>query len=1488
MFVISFTKIHSQSTNGRLLNKTDVFGTRVFIENKGQFDHILKNNDKVEYALENGLEKIYFTKSGPVYRITEYEAFTEEQREAIEHGKHFDGQKSKTCEVKMNWLNANQNPVIEESEKQSHYFTYGTREYNSSSFKKITYKNVYPFIDFEYTIPEDKAYGIKYNVILHPGANLTHIKMAYSGDIEKIKKLKNGDVVIKTSLEDVVEHFPTTYYKSGQTLKSAFEIKDNVIEFIFPEGYDNSKEIIIDPWVTAIVSLGSNNYGYDVDYDFSANTYVYGGYSPFKVALYNSVGVLQWVFAGTVPAATPAWSSAPIVSQASNFGINRNTGKTYIGQGYVNVGNRVIRLDASGNYDNFINNSNNQFQEVWDMGFHCTTNEVFVLGGGTSSNISAVTINPTTAVLTLSTFQPTISSAAQDVVSHAIDDQGNIFVNYAGGQVTNKICRVNATFNGNLWTILSGFTVFTEQGNKNQYQGAGSLSSNGFNCLAVNANYLFYYDGLNLAAYNKTTGAQTASTTVPLTLKRQGGIAVDDCNNVYLGGNGSILSYNYNGTAFTALTSIPLTVTTLSNQYVYDIKMDKQSKLLYVCGSGFVANYPAINSLACATASSACFNGQPTAQGVCAGTQVTVTIANSTNLTNPSYSIQPGGNTNNTGTFVLTPLSTIVYTTYVTGANAGSVIVTHSSVANVTVFPQPSSVPTLTQSTCTSSLNGFNLNLAFTPPSTLSPAYNIAWSTLPIGVFSPTQTSVSGAIAPGSYTATIVAANSCSTIAVFSIDPPPAPANFVITPNGNQFVVNCYNPTVSINYLPATLNYTTTNGPSTPQLGDNPQFSSINAFGTWTALAVHPVSGCISSQTYMVTQNTVQPISTLSPTFQNITCSVTSIQMVTATANPGVNIEHQWLSPLGGSLSLTGATSSLLPGGPGTYTHCVINLANGCSTCKNFTVSSTAGFPTFSVVSPQNFTIGCNAKATATINIINGATTPSPGGPISYTLIGPPTLSTIVSGTLSGQNSYSVNVPGTWTVITLDNTNLCQTRVQVSVISNTFGPKLDTLLIPTKLLDCNVTSVTLQAQSSTPNTGYNWAFPGTPGNLPSNAITVTNLPSNPTTTLVGNYTLTLTDNNNTCITTTIVSINQNLYPPKAAANISSPAITCITNSLTLTNSSSSGIPNNTFPKSQPVIAFSWAGPSPQQPLQVSSTYVGLMPGTYTMVAKDLNNGCIALTYTTVNDFREYPDLNRANITPIYTLDCGMTSRTITADFIPSADFNYFWTSQNLVTQGTPTNATFLVTEPGTYYLNIRNKLNGCETSGIVEVVDGKLKANFEADREYGFAPVTVNFTNTSTSSLGTGSIATVWSFGNGSTKTVQTTSAITQTTYKLPGIYKVKAYVVKGLCLDTASKYITVELPSLLEIPNVFTPNGDGVNDLFFLKTANLDQIDIKIFNRWGHKVYDLISTKGNIAWDGKDRYGKDVDDGVYSYLLKATGKDGATFEKKGTITLLR
>ena len=92
---------------------------------------------------------------------------------------------------------------------------------------------------------------------------------------------------------------------------------------------------------------------------------------------------------------------------------------------------------------------------------------------------------------------------------------------------------------------------------------------------------------------------------------------------------------------------------------------------------------------------------------------------------------------------------------------------------------------------------------------------------------------------------------------------------------------------------------------------------------------------------------------------------------------------------------------------------------------------------------------------------------------------------------------------------------------------------------------------------------------------------------------------------------------------------------------------------------------------------------------------------------------------------------------------------------------------------------------------------------------------------------------------------------------------------------------------SKLEMPNAFSPNGDGINDTYQAKSGykSIVEFHATIFNRWGQKLYSWDDPTG--GWDGKF-HGKDVAQGVYYVLVKAKGADGRNYHIKRDVNLLR
>ncbi len=880
---------------------------------------------------------------------------------------------------------------------------------------------------------------------------------------------------------------------------------------------------------------------------------------------------------------------------------------------------------------------------------------------------------------------------------------------------------------------------------------------------------------------------------------------------------------------------------------------------------------------------------------ICAGQSATI-VPTSTLSGTSNYTLSTGSGTftpNTNGNFVVSPLVTTIYT--ITAANTNT---SYNYPFTVTVNPQPVTSLTVGNYGCNTFTNSWNLNLTFLP-SNPAPQYTITWgepaSTPGVPNVPPdwqnNQTSMSGTVVPGSYTAIVTANGGCTDTVVIDILPPPAPAEFSLSPSGPNYSLTCVTKSIEISaHASSALTYTFNNSSVNPITSSVVVVTASNV-GTWTITAEHPVSGCIKTSTFSLGQNTVIPTSNISNTFQTIDCQ-NPAQTITLTAiSPTVNFTHFVYSSQQATF-VANSHTVVYPPGPGTHTYVFLNNVNGCRSTKVFTIATSGGLPSFGLNSaPAGYTLGCGSKSITTITFTNAQTNPTPGGAISYTIV--PLSNTVQTGNLSTNSSYTFNTPGQYKAVVRDNSNQCDSEVPFTIITRTVPPALDSVWIPTNVLDCANPQTIIEGFADSENVSYTWSFPtsqGATGQLTSKPFTVNiNTFVPPTTTLIATYTLTLRDNNNLCASNFTVPMYQNLFPPRAFAAPSENAFTCATQTIVLSNFSESRVPaGGFFTTGRPVEATLWQGPSPQLPLQNSSTYTATIAGDYTMTVVDRNNGCTSTTIIPVDTDVEYPLLTNSN--SVKTIDCGFdTTRIAPILQTTTVNLSYTWTAAPQTTIGNEFGREMIAYQPGVYTVTIRNNSNQCVTVDSLRVTTGSLSPAIDADRITGYAPLTVNFTNNSISSSGNSSITTLWSFDVDSVLTTESASLSPSMVYNQPGNYTVTAYVQKGKCIDTAYAYITVELPSEIIVPNVFSPNGDGVNDLFHLqRSSNLSNISAKIFDRWGNIVYELTTDKGNIEWDGKNQAGVDVPQGTYLYVITATGRDGGEYDLKGTLTLVR
>jgi gliding motility-associated-like protein len=104
-------------------------------------------------------------------------------------------------------------------------------------------------------------------------------------------------------------------------------------------------------------------------------------------------------------------------------------------------------------------------------------------------------------------------------------------------------------------------------------------------------------------------------------------------------------------------------------------------------------------------------------------------------------------------------------------------------------------------------------------------------------------------------------------------------------------------------------------------------------------------------------------------------------------------------------------------------------------------------------------------------------------------------------------------------------------------------------------------------------------------------------------------------------------------------------------------------------------------------------------------------------------------------------------------------------------------------------------------------------------------------------------------------------------------------------CIDSAVKYIKIEPDFGIYVPNVFTPNGDGHNDIFMPVVNGLKKYKLEIFDRWGERVFLSLSPQS--GWDGTFKEALCKQD-IYIWKIIISSIDGREIEKSGEVLLYR
>ncbi len=230
-------------------------------------------------------------------------------------------------------------------------------------------------------------------------------------------------------------------------------------------------------------------------------------------------------------------------------------------------------------------------------------------------------------------------------------------------------------------------------------------------------------------------------------------------------------------------------------------------------------------------------------------------------------------------------------------------------------------------------------------------------------------------------------------------------------------------------------------------------------------------------------------------------------------------------------------------------------------------------------------------------------------------------------------------------------------------------------------------------------------------------------------------------------------------------------------------------------------------------------------------------------------------------------------------------YTYSWTPAAGLNNPTLANpAAMNITTNTVYYLTITDA-TGCTNfdSAVVNIIGTGIYANDTAYPTSGFEPLSVQFTNTSQPT----GLSYLWMFGDNDTSTATNPSHIFHNSGSDTIIFNVLLIATDANgCRDTSIVKIHVFPSSAATFPNIFTPNGDGINDIFNFNLHNLTILSASIYNRWGEKMYEWGAPLA--GWDGRTASGSPASNGIYYYIFNAKGVEGKSYVETGYLLLTR
>lgn len=699
---------------------------------------------------------------------------------------------------------------------------------------------------------------------------------------------------------------------------------------------------------------------------------------------------------------------------------------------------------------------------------------------------------------------------------------------------------------------------------------------------------------------------------------------------------------------------------------------------------------------------------------------------------------------------------------------------------------------------------------------------------------------------PGLYTLRVTnLSNGCTATAQAAVSENVTPPVVSIAPPG---ILTCSVKSLSLNGAPAGPGHTyfwdTANGQIVS--GGTTAKPLISLPGIYILTVTAQANGCTASASTTVISDTAPPlISAASP--PTLTCIQTQVTLNGAVSQPANNFSTGWTTADGHFVSGQNTLSPTVDA-PGLYVLTVQNLQNGCT--------STASAPVIQNITPPLADAGAAPTLTcAQPQASLDGSGSSGAGTLSFAWAGPQ----ITSGAASA--TPMVSGAGLYTVTVTDAANGCTDSDTITVLINKTPPLA--VIAPPLLRTCLRDTVLLDGGASSNGPAFTVSWTTQNGHFTGGQNTLS-----PRVDAAGVYTLTLVDQQNGCSASATATVGEDRVAPHADAG-PPDELHCNHEQSTLQGASNTPGP----------LTYAWSTPDGNI-LDGAATLNPSVdaPGAYLLTVTDPDNGCTASDAVTVTEI-PLPDFDPTLIQP----DCHRPKGSVSIGTVSGGTppFRYsFDGGQSFSAVPTAGNLA-----PGVYQLAVQDA-NGCSAEAEVQIFEPFFPSLslpefylIKQGDSVQLFPVTIpptvalaDWQWTPADGLSCDDCPTPWA------KPLQPT-AYTLTITDLNG------------CTATGRTLVRVDRNRYLYAPNIFSPNGDGINDMFLLYGRGVAEIEmLQLFDRWGNRVFERKNFQPNdesLGWNGNYR-GQAVNPAVYVWQAVVRFADGQSEVFSGDVTVLR